>query len=149
MDIRYAAGIIDGEGTIGIYVHSTASKKGARHPSVETVVSVTMTDKRPIKALHKKFGGGSLYLQSNPNKNHRDAYRWSLEGPRALALLLRIRRYLLVKRKQADLAVQMLRRTVGMYRGPAPLTQKEISTRLSMAAKMRRLNRRGRPLPTL
>ena len=55
--LAYAAGIIDGEGCIGVYQHKLNPKRGEIHPRHILNVKVAMTDKKVILWLYKHFGG--------------------------------------------------------------------------------------------
>lgn len=99
-DVRlaYLAGIIDGEGYIGI-------KRMQRRYHAR--VQVGMVERQAIDLLRDTFGG-SLTLEALRGRG-RDIWRWHLSGLQAEACLIALQPFLRVKRLQAE-AVLALRR---------------------------------------
>lgn len=98
MNIEYAAGLIDGEGWIGI--QRTTS-------SFQVRMRITMSDKGipALLAMQRHFGG-----RIEPRKEHRETHRpttsWTVSGEHAGELISRLRPHLIVKREPADLALE-------------------------------------------
>ena len=93
-DLIYTAGIIDGEGSIGMDKH--------RHWSTFTPrVSVGNTDPTLIDWLLDTFGGKVEIAQQN--KRWKISFRWELNGYASVPFIKEIRPYLKLKGRQADL----------------------------------------------
>ncbi len=107
IDLSYAAGIIDGEGCIGIYYN--------RNPeliyggSYRLTVQVGMADSAPIEFLHKIFGG---YFQvvGGRKEGYKTRYMWGLGTRQAGVFLEKVLPFLLAKRQQAELGITFQRR---------------------------------------
>lgn len=126
----YAAGIIDGEGSI----HT--QQKNQQTPTVS--VSVQMTDIRVINHLHAVFGGGVYAVrrlkpttlpQGGFVKNARPQYIWRLSARTTTKFLNGIMPYLIVKRTQAELALA-LRALIGRRGLRVPLEKQVAASEL-------------------
>jgi len=126
-EFAYIAGIVDGEGSIGITrPMSFCSKKqtrgtGKRPDVVErnkkghekgaircpyVQVSVANTNEWLIHWLHFNFGG-SIYCEQ-PGKNplsKRACWRWNITNKKAAEFLKLVLPYLKIKQEQAELAI--------------------------------------------
>ncbi|MBA3758932.1 MAG: hypothetical protein H0X07_00195 [Gemmatimonadales bacterium] len=104
MDVRYAAGLFDGEGSIRITYQKLKSFKN--HVRYQLYVNVAQCDPRPLLALQREFEG-SFHWATRPKKeNHRALHSWIICSQQALRFLERVRPYLIVKAEQADLAIE-------------------------------------------
>lgn len=102
--LAYAAGIIDGEGHVGI---TKRHPKAMNNPKYTVRLGVDMTDKSPLLFLQRlfsipnsKFGIGKRY-----RKNHKPIFTLSLENEGAVVLCKAILPYLLVKEQQARIII--------------------------------------------
>lgn len=94
----YTAGIIDGEGTITLYVHGGI---------VTPLTDISNNHKGLITWLRKHLGGGTGYTQTDTRGNRRPTYH--VKFTRLLdvkALLEQILPYLIAKKKQAELVLE-------------------------------------------
>lgn len=105
----YVAGILDGEGTIG--THACARGAGDNW-SVRVVVA--MTHRELLRALQQQYGGSLTEDKVRPGR--KPFHRWQLHGAQVMPLLLDVEPYMLVKRKQVQLAIEF--RSETMPRGP-------------------------------
>ncbi len=120
-DLAYTAGIIDGEGNIGIYPNTSHLTKAGK--TVHRMrVRVTNTDEWLIHWLKENYGGsigvvdrGTLY-----GRNWKPAWWWTLSCNPALRFLKLILPYLRLKKPQAELAVRFQEGKHGRGRGPTP-----------------------------
>jgi len=104
-DLAYAAGIIDGEGSIIIGKGKQPVGKGY---SYEVLVSVHMMDGYVPKFLSECFGGKVKKSRvKHQNKKGDYAYYYHANGSRAKVLLSLIHPYLLIKRRQAEIAMYL------------------------------------------
>jgi hypothetical protein len=88
----YAAGLIDGEGTITL---SRDHPQKRRFP----VVSVTSTTPELLEPLFAEYGG-HVRVHRTYSERHSDSFIWSVRYDRAIRMLQRIRPYLRVHEKQ-------------------------------------------------
>lgn len=95
----YAAGLIDGEGTV------TLTRRDRKAKYRWPVVSVTSTTLEIIEQL-AKFGG-SVHKRSRRIKHHKDVWVWSIRGQKALAFLRMVRPYMVEPSKvtRADMLI--------------------------------------------
>ena len=105
----YLAGIIDGEGTIGIIKNKL---------SFYLIVEIGNTDKVLIDWLEDNFGGAvCLDKRSNKNPNHKDLYLWRRINKKALSLLEEVVEYLLLKKPQAKIGIEFSHECHWNFRG--------------------------------
>jgi hypothetical protein len=101
---RYTAGIIDGEGCVGIKVHSSAKAKNGGF-YYTPYVKVVMCDYIVPEMLKHSFKGNTW--ERKRTDGWKSSLEWLITGkPKCSSFLKRIRKYLLVKRRQADLIIK-------------------------------------------
>lgn len=102
-DLAYAAGIIDGEGYIGIVLREAGKdKRPGRENSTasfRTVVNVGMADIQVVNWMKETFGG-KVYSYDYGKKG---VHHWKLTGNEAAEFCSLIAPYLKLKRNQAEL----------------------------------------------
>ncbi len=135
MDIRYLAGLFDGEGSINVQW----AKKNAKVLTLRMTVS--STDKTIIEEITDRYGG-TFSSQGKPKKGHRQAYRWMLYGWNAVALLDRLYKYLRIKKKVCKEALRWQNLKRGHCR-QKPISEYEYKRRVKLFTKVKELNRRG------
>lgn len=143
-DLAWAAGIIDGEGHIGM----TLSKVGVnrrRTPSVQVRISVRMTCERTIRKLYELFGGTfKLSLPKNPER-HKLVYEWFIGDLDTFDVLCDLLPYLVTKQDQAQLVIEYRNECCPSgHRGRGYLCSVGlVKRRLEFFHTMAELNRRG------
>ena len=90
-EAAYAAGILDGEGSIYFSRNRTT-----RWPS--PIVSVASTDRELLEWLRTRLGG-SIIQKRTYQPHHARSYDWKLTDRRALEFLKIVRPFLVIKRK--------------------------------------------------
>lgn len=138
IDLAYAAGIIDGEGSIGVY--SNKDKRVTLGKKFRLTVQVGMSDPQPIDFLHYVFGGSSTTVNGRQS-GYRLRYLWALSTQQAKGFLIAILPYLKGKREQAEVAIQFqkhLRPKGGII---VPLTEGEFQTQKRFSDKLKRLKK--------
>ena len=95
----YTAGIIDGEGSIGL--ERCGGKKYNRY-AIRVIVG--NTNEWLCQLLAFSFGG-SLHLRPSKNPKHQDCWIWSISARQAATFLSLVLPYLQIKRPQAELAL--------------------------------------------
>ena len=98
--IAYCAGLVDGEGCIGIY--RRRSKFGFS-PSFAVRLSIGMTDPRGIRVICETFQMPAPRIYRRTGKA-KDVYVFQVEGKQAVDLVLKMKPFLRVKVAQAELA---------------------------------------------
>ncbi len=127
--LAYFAGIIDGEGSIGIYSHNKAT--GYYYPKL----AVVMNNKELIDSLHEFFEMGTV-VRDQGGRNY-PMWRWRVTGGKQLAKVLTgVLPFLIDKHAQAKLILdfQIL---VGSRGHTKPLTEEERAIRYAYYWKLR------------
>ena len=97
---EYLAGYFDGEGCIQVQV----SKKSKCY---NLQIAISSTDYEPLKSIHDMFGGCFIFIQrNNKNSKWQDIWRWSVVSKDAYRFLLAIQPYVIIKKKEIDLAIE-------------------------------------------
>src|SRR5262249_44588612 len=104
-DLAYTAGIIDGEGSIDIAPDKGGRRQPRRLPVFVLRVHVASTDRVLLEYLTSIFHCGTIrrYEKKPPRK---PTYTWSLRGNSALSLLRQVLPYLIIKARQARIAIK-------------------------------------------
>ncbi len=139
LDLAYIAGFVDGEGCISI---SKSSSRGSRNTTYGPNVDITNTNKEILLTIQKILRLGSLESQKRYSSKHKPAWNLDFKAGEAKQLLLLIRPYLRLKKRQADLLLEFLE--TSQHRNQFnPLTVEEAALRDVMYEEMRELNKRG------
>lgn len=100
VDLAYAAGFFDGEGSIGVYRAN------------QTQVQISNTCRESLENFARMFGGKVIKVpgkhMEDKNPKWRPAYAWRVYGLRAGECLALLLPYLKEKRPQAELFLQFL-----------------------------------------
>lgn len=102
----YLAGIVDGEGSFIIY-----RKGGGRNPERKyhrAMLSVGNTDVPLVDFLAHELGGRINDAGPPKQVHHRRMFHVIVEGPKLAAVTERLLPFLLVKKRQAELVLEML-----------------------------------------
>lgn len=118
-DICYAAGFFDGEGSVLI-------QKPGRTCSYRLRVSASQTTVEPIEWLRQRWGGSVRIRKAKENR--KTVWEWAITTQLALKFLTDVRPFLLVKREQADIAIEFQSRKFnGSRRLPEVIAMEEDS----------------------
>lgn len=141
----YIAGIIDGEGCIGIH----KSKSQYNSPLYRPTVCVGMVNDKIINLLHKHYGG-HVYLERVPqNKNRQLVYRWKLSDSKGCQKLIRdFSGKLLEKEEQLGVLSDFLENKIENPTHKRKLSDEEIQRREGLYMKMKELNAVGQAATT-
>lgn len=107
--LAYTAGIIDGEGCIGIQKQKICGEM--KSPHYRQFVEVKNTDERLIDFLCENFDGHKA-IENRKTVNHKIVYKWYADSNRATEFLKMIYPYLVMKKEQVDVVME-LRTTFG------------------------------------
>lgn len=93
IDYRYWAGFLDGEGSFYVATGNCV------------LVEVSNTYQPIIRKLEREVGGTVIPCKSG-KINHRPYYKWIISGKRADKFIRKVHRYLVEKKKQAELLLE-------------------------------------------
>lgn len=94
---EYFAGLIDGEGWIGMV-------------RMKTVIQVQMTHEATVAALHNRYGG-SFVRRPPASARHKMVWRWEISGRTARRVLIAIRPFVITKKDDLEQAIRHLKET--------------------------------------
>lgn len=103
-ELAYLAGLMDGEGSVGLYVRTP--KNSDRH-SVVLRVSIGNTSKPMIDWLINTTKVGSVRAKSWDKLTRRQAWVWSVCSKQAVELLRSIRPWMITKAPQVDIVLKV------------------------------------------
>lgn len=104
-ELAYIAGIIDGEGHIGL----TIQKKKNQAIAIAALLSVNNGKREIIDWLTLRLGGKVRFYQHNGSTSWNGFYLWANRSPQEIGIILKaIRPYLVIKRDQADIFLEWL-----------------------------------------
>jgi len=119
----YIAGIIDGEGYIGIKKHLSTLRSGGKgrgiNPCYYERISVAGTNKDMIELLVKTFKVGKIYLHKPSKLSKRGYWSWDVTNRLAVSVIKQVFPYLLIKKPEAEV-VMMLRESKKIRYGTLP-----------------------------
>lgn len=136
----YIAGIIDADGSISIGCRRRNHKLTEYNHTWTTKVEISMSQHNVINFIYKSIGErGSLYMKLP--ENGKPLLRLTLEANTCREILPQLLPYLIAKREQAELALEMLDiiRNVGKRKRSEEIENKACH----IYNKMRTLNIRG------
>jgi len=104
-DIAYIAGIVDGEGYIGI--KKTAKLRNGRvNPCYQEKIQIRMVDEPAIKFLADTLGG-NYYAEGHPVPNRRRLFCYQATDRVAVQIIETIFPYLRVKKSVAEIVLKL------------------------------------------
>jgi len=139
--VIYAAGLIDGEGHLGL-ARIRAEIKRNESVQYRPTIKMKMVDRPPLDFLVTLFGGT---VHPHPyDAPNRDQWEWRISGWNRVSCALReLQPYLLVKERQARLLLRLGREVAAQpKRRPLPIGY--LAQRQRYHTMMGRLNQRGR-----
>lgn len=134
----YYAGLVDGEGYIGIRTVARTSSQAPGGRRVFYVMQVTVTNScvDPLLIGQERWGG---HVRAAKGVN-KPVWRWQLTSRNGADFLREIRPYLIIKREQADLALRLQKSINRLNR--VALTPAELAFRADLQQQCRALNQR-------
>ncbi len=136
----YLAGIIDGEGSVGIY--RSGPHRGCAANRLLLVVTITSTSFILLSYCQSITEEGTITLKRQRNDKHQACWEWRARNRKASKLLSSILPYLIIKKKQAVAAIKFAE-TIG--RTGQRLSKEIQNDREKLYREIRLLNRAGKP----
>jgi hypothetical protein len=141
-DWAYLAGIIDGEGCVGIEVLHADGKSRLRD-YYSSRLCIINTNLEMLQWVQRNFGGT---IQTKLTKaTNKLCYRWHIFGRNLVATLQGVLPYLIIKRKQAETVLEYRSKIVP--ENNARVSPEEDERRRLLYLECRRLNQIGAPSP--
>jgi len=142
VETAYVAGIIDGEGSIGLLLRGDAKRRKGQWITIQ--LQVTNTNKPIMDWLDMMFGlreGQYVYAD---HAGWRTWYGIKLQGNRAYHIILRLAPYLRIKKSQAELVIKYVswRQSIGSIAHQFNKEEDEIRRKFYLTC--RGLNKRGK-----
>ena len=101
IQFAYAAGIVDGEGSLGVVYY-------ADHNQYQARIQVVMTNPKPLEILRGLFGGSLCATKMAPN-GRKQPYHYTASGKNLVRLLESVLPYLIEKKSQAENLLELTR----------------------------------------
>ena len=141
-DYAWAAGFIDGEGTITLkrYKSHYTTRKIHYQPYVCLGQANYDGHYEAVRHLQKLFGGSLSTWKNKPPRE--ETLSWVVVSRQAVDCLKKIRPYLIAKSKHADLLISYYE-TAGL-RKSYRITDEELAKREKIWSKMRSMNQKGK-----
>ncbi len=140
--LAYAAGIIDGEGSVMIRLLKKKGHTVARYHNL--VVCVSSTDYPLCEWMQAHFGG-TISTPSRPTNNWKAAWKWQLLSRHAEEFLRAVRPYLVIKDRHADIGLALRESTTSVGRAHK-IPDELIAYRESLRQQLRALTSRTTPI---
>ena len=139
----YFAALVDGEGSI--FITSNGARKGyntdGRYKKICVAICMRADKAQPLY-IGQKIWGGSLNIRKPRKSNHNEALDWRLWTDAADKFLKSIRPYILIKKKQLDIATRyrslQTRKRKNVYR--AIISDEELAYRKTLETELKLLN---------
>lgn len=134
-DLAWAAGFFDGEGCISVV---RCTHKGVAREQVQVLLDVAQVNPTPLERLVALFGG-RIRVSPNGQDGAWRIHAWRIYGRKAGVILQQVLPYLIGKRRQAELCLEL----ISMQGGPGQRRSDAVYARsLAIAEELRILNRR-------
>jgi len=135
-DCRYVAGFFDGEGCI--HVALTKNKPDRWRPSVSLRLTVVNNNQDVIQWFASVFNSGFITSTRHNHPRWKESHRWVISYGKAHQFLQSIYPYLIVKKKQAEIALTLYGSDDHFsFNGP---TEEEYARRLSIRDRVNAMN---------
>jgi len=146
----WAAGFIDGEGTISIKRYFRTRKDGSRFIAYQPFVSLSQAvvggHEQGVIEMHKLFGGHISNYNDKRDTSRYATMQWAIVSKGAVECIKSIYPFLVVKRKNADVMLRWYKETDKLTGGSKKikLTQEECDKREKLYFESHALNQKGK-----
>jgi len=133
--IAYLAGLFDGEGSVNIF--KQPNKKDRINPCYFLEISIGNTHKGVLQWVFENFGGRLTHNAEQHAKSNHRMWRWRASSNEACRVLMTMLPYLVVKKEQAQLAVEFQRHVnTHPRKGNKVLSDEELAWREAQRVKL-------------
>ena len=138
----WAAGIIDGEGTVTIYQHHPRPQHP--HGATQPLVAVETTAQEIAERFKLMFGGIIYHIPQRTGRKL-EAWRWQVTGVKVTPVLERILPWLTVKRAHAQLLIDFWKECGLKHGGHKKrfMSEANFQRRLQYVAQIREMQIKG------
>jgi len=142
---EYIAGFFDGEGWICITRHLPYKKYKQKNLVYHLRIGIENTDLDVLKKIQKRYKGNIYTRKKRRALNRKITHLWYLNGNNASDFLLDIKEFLIIKKKQANLAIKY-QRHIQKYMRKNPnfrdrgLSKETLKFRENIVQQIRKLN---------
>jgi hypothetical protein len=137
--LAYLAGIIDGEGSLMLWMNKKTKVRG----QFNLRVNVSTTDKILMDWLFENFGG-TIYEMNAPSRKAKSHWKqqwiWQVNRPQILQLLKEIYPFLIIKKERCEIAIKFRETFLKRERS---LSKETFDLRFNLYEQMKHLNTRG------
>lgn len=138
--LAYTAGLLDGEGSIGIICMKPGKNNNYKLPYHQLHVGIVNTHKGVLDWLKIKFGGSISRHDKNAKSK---TWHWTINTRKAAAFLKIIYPYLIIKQGQAKLAIEFRDNRKDIRSKPKEFQLIEVLRREGYRQKIMKLNHGG------
>ncbi len=141
-DVIYTAGLLDGEGCVGVHKTDTSHRRFRYH----LVVTITSTNAYICEWLRQKFGGAIRFWEESQRRSprHKDRYTWIKVRGQAADFLRVVQPFVKLKSLQIENALVFQSSFRKTPKGkPKHLTEEEEAVREACRIVACDLNRKG------
>lgn len=136
LDKSYIAGIIDGEGCVGLAKQVKELKDGSESIVIRPQIRVGMTDKETVEHVGKKVGSGSFSFQYEEDDTKKEQEIFVINAINdVIDFIEQIKPYMITKKKQSELLLEYCK-------SRKPRTE-YTERQLEIYDELRELNKRG------
>lgn len=143
--LAYLAGVVDSDGSIGIYKYWNPNTPNVSPRYVLSIVVVN-TSERLMNWLADTFGG-TFKARKMTSPNHKATYSWQFNNAKAAHLLSLIKPYLVEKWDRAANGIEFIEGGNFSRKGHTPLTEEELARREAHYLVSKMLNKTGNVQP--
>lgn len=141
LQAAYLAGIIDGEGYVGIMKMRKGNKSKWCYKNdyaYVPVIKIAMIDKELITWLKESYGGNFETRKARPNA--RESYCWTARKSKVNDILQKVYPYLRVKKKHAEIIFKYQNTNNGAGH---PISEENWAKRDKLFKELRQLTKKG------
>jgi len=142
----YLAGVIDSDGCIAVSKMHEGMKSYSnfryKNPRYVLTLNITNTSEELMEWLLREFGG-NCKARRKEKAHHKITYGWHYNNGKAAEILKLVEPYLIVRKKQAQLAIDLISGWKTEFGRGALLKPDEVERREKAYLEMKRLNRTG------
>lgn len=121
IQLAWAAGIIDGEGTVSFTVRKPKDVQKSKR--IQPIVEVEITNKE-IVFLFQKWFGGFIWYRKKRKEKWAGIWLWRVTSRKALVCLQLVFPYLRIKKSQAEIIFEFY--NLGIYCGAKDFAKSKI-----------------------